>query len=99
MEMTEVRAGPADSVGRVLLFNVHVECVKVQLKLWAANLLDHLQTLLASVDEIRLEPIHWLQRNPPPTVRSITTDFLEVFRDHLPLSAVFPARHGVGAAH
>src|SRR5687767_4019174 len=49
MEMCEVPAGFANGFALVLLFNVHVERIQVQFKRGAANVLDHLQALIAGV--------------------------------------------------
>ena len=66
VEVGERFAGFADRFALVLLLDVHVERVEVELQRFAADVLDHLQTLVAGVDEVGLEAVQRFEANLTP---------------------------------
>ena len=66
VQMAEVLAGFADSGRLVLFFDVHVERVELDFERGTAYITNHLQGLVAGVDEIRLESIQRFEANPLP---------------------------------
>src|SRR4051812_5733217 len=89
VEMAERFARFANGVALVLLLDVHMEGVQVQLECFAADVLEHLESLRGGVDEVGLETVQRFQTDLPPLLLSVSAKVFEMADDRLPLLFVF----------
>ena len=92
-------AGFDDCLALIFLLDVHVKGIEVQFECLAANILDHLQSLIAGVDEIGFKPVQRLQADHPAPFFSISAEGLEVLDHGFPLLGILFGRNGVRTAH
>src|SRR5208283_155644 len=85
VEMAEQFAGLANGIALELLLDVHVERIKMEFEHGAANIMDHLEGLLARIDEIGFEAVEGFHADLPPAFFRILAKLLEILHDGLPL--------------
>src|SRR5438034_846828 len=78
----------ANGFGLVLLLDIHVEGIEMELEGGTPHVLDHLQRLVAGIDEVSLESIERFQTNLAPSALRVITESAQVIHDRLPLLLV-----------